>query len=233
MDNVRKDNKEKKEEGFVSVDTFFMKMEQWYERNSKQINYISTAVLLLIVLCVYLGVFWMPKRQLKAEQAVFKAEQYFAQDSMRLALNGDGVYDGLLDVASTYSCTKTGNRAKYEIGICYLQLGEYEKAIKYLKKFKGKDMLVSVQALGSIGDAYMELNNLDKALTYYKKAIKLHPNELLTPRYLYRAGIVCEMQSDWKSAAKFYETLQHTYPNSYEARDVEKRIAYVKAKQGK
>ena len=122
---------------------------------------------------------------------------------------------------------------KYEIGICYLQLGEYENAIKYLKKFKGKDMLVSVQALGSIGDAYMELNNMDKALSYYKKAIKLHPNELLTPRYLYRAAFVCEMQSQWKAAAQYYETLQHSYPNSLEANDVEKRIAYVKAKQDK
>ena len=231
MSTVSKDKKEK--DSLVQVDTFLIKMEKWYETNKKAINYISTAVLVVVLLCVYLGVFWAPKRQQKAEVAIFKAEQYFAQDSLQQALNGDGVYDGLLDVASKYRCTKTGNRARFEIGICYLQMGEYDNAIKYLKKFKKKDKLVSVQALGSIGDAYVELNDLDKAMTYYRKAVKLNPNELLTPRYMYRAGLVCEKQGDWKSAGKFYDELKHAYPNSYEAMDIEKRLEYVNAKASK
>lgn len=229
MSTVSKDKKD----SFVQVETFMVKVQKWYETNKKAISYISTAVVVVVLLCVYLGVFWAPKRQQKAEVAIFKAEQYFAQDSLKLALNGDGVYDGLLDVASKYRCTKTGNRARYEIGICYLQMGEYDNAIKYLKKFKGKDKLVSVQALGSIGDAYVELNDLDKAMTYYKKAIKLNPNMLLTPRYMYRAGLVCEMKGDWKSAGKFYDELKLAYPNAYEAMDIEKRIEYVGAKASK
>ena len=231
MSTVSKDKKEK--DSLVQVDTFLIKIEKWYETNKKAINYISTALLVVVLLCVYLGVFWAPKRQQKAETAVFKAEQYFAQDSLQQALNGDGVYDGLLDVASKYRCTKTGNRARYEIGICYLRMGQYEDAIKYLKKFKKKDKLVSVQALGSIGDAYVELNDLDKAMTYYRKAVKLNPNELLTPRYMYRAGLVCEKQGDWKAAGKFYDELKHAYPNAYEVMDIEKRIEYVNAKASK
>ena len=225
--------KKEKKDNLVQVDTFFVKVERWYEANKKRINVISTAILVLLLLCVYLGVFWMPKRQQKAERAVFKAEQYFVQDSLKQALNGDGVYEGLLDVVSRYRCTKTANRARYEIGICYLQMGEYEQAIKYLKKFRHKDKLVSVQALGSIGDAYMELNKQDKALSYYRKAAKLNPNELLTPRYMYRAGLVCEKKGDWKAAAKIYEEMRHAYPNAMESSDIEKRIAYVNAKAEK
>ena len=232
MSTVNKDKKEKMD-NLVQVNSFFTKVENWYEANRKRINVISTALLVIVLLCIYIGVFWMPKRQQKAEQAVFKAEQYFAQDSLQQALNGDGVYDGLLSVASRYRCTKTANRARYEIGVCYLQMGDFEQAIKYLKKFKGKDKLVSVQALGSIGDAYVELNNLDKALAYYKKASKKNPNDLLTPRYLYRAGMVCEKKGDWKTAAKMYEELRHGYPNAMESVDVEKRIAYANAKAGK
>ena len=231
MSTVNKDKKEKKD-NLMQVDSWFTKLEQWYETNRKKISVVSTVVLVVILLCIYLGVFWMPKRQQKAELDIFKAEQYFAQDSLQQALNGDGVYDGLLTVASRYRCTKTANRARYEIGICYLQMGDFEQAIKYLKKFKGKDKLVSVQALGSIGDAYMELNNLDKALTYYKKAAKKNPNDLLTPRYLYRAGLVCEKKGDWKAAAKLYEEMRHAYPNAMETMDIEKRIAYVNAKAG-
>ena len=232
MSIENKDKKEKKD-NLVQVTSFFTKVENWYEANRKKVNVISTVVLVAVLLCIYVIVFWMPKRQQKAELAIFKAEQYFAQDSLRQALDGDGVYDGLLSVASRYRCTKTANRARYEIGICYLQMGDFEQAIKYLKKFKGKDKLVSVQALGSIGDAYVELNNLDKALSYYKKASKKNPNDLLTPRYLYRAGLVCEKKGDWKSAAKFYEDMRHAYPNAMETMDIEKRIAFVNAKAGK
>ncbi|MBO7464323.1 MAG: tetratricopeptide repeat protein [Bacteroidales bacterium] len=228
-----KKGKEEKKNGFVPVDTLFVKMEKWYENNRSKINVVSTVFLVVLLLCIYLFVFWAPKRQQKAELAVFKAEQYFAQDSLKQALNGDGVYDGLLDVASRYRCTKTGNRARYEIGVCYMQMGDYEQAVKYLKKFKRKDKLVSVQALGLIGDAYVEMNDLNKALTYYKKAVKLNPNELLTPRYLYRTGLVYEKKGDWKAAVKCYEDLQHSYPNAMESMDIEKRIALAEAKAGK
>ena len=232
MSTVNKDKKEKKD-NLMQVDTWFAIVEKWYDANRKKISVVSTVVLVVILLCIYLGVFWMPKRQQKAELDIFKAEQYFAQDSLQQALNGDGVYDGLLSVASRYRFTKTANRARYEIGICYLQMGDFEQAIKYLKKFKGKDKLVSVQALGAIGDAYVELNDLDKALTYYKKAAKKNPNDMLSPRYLYRAGLVCEKKGDWKDAAKLYEEMRHTYPNAMETMDIEKRIAYVNAKAGK
>ena len=225
--------KNKKESAPIAVDTFFVRIQKWYESNQKKINYLTTAVLVVAVLVVLYFTMWRPNRQKKAELAIFKAEQYFAQDSMQLALNGDGVYEGLLDVISTYPCTKTGNRAKYEAGICYLRMGDFDNAIKYLKKFKGKDKLVSVNALGAIGDAYAEKSDWNSAYSYYQKASKIHPNALLTPTYLYRAGLSCEKLGKWAAAEDIYTTLQHEYPASYEAMDIDKRIAYAKAKQGK
>ena len=109
MSIENKDKKEKKD-NLVQVTSFFTKVENWYEANRKKVNVISTAVLVAVLLCIYIIVFWMPKRQQKAELDIFKAEQYFAQDSLRQALDGDGVYDGLLSVASRYRCTKTANR---------------------------------------------------------------------------------------------------------------------------
>lgn len=225
--------KNKKENAPVAVEGFFTKIQNWYENNQKIINYGTTALLVLVVAIVLFFNIWMPNRQKKAESAIFKAEQYFAMDSLEMALNGDGIYDGLLDVASSYPCTKTGNRAKYEIGICYLHLGDYDNAIKYLKKFKGKDKLVSVNALGAIADAYAEKSDWGNAYSYYQKATKTNPNELLTPTYLYRAGLVCEKMSKWEDAEKCYNTLKHEYPNSFEASDIDKRIEFVGAKLGK
>ena len=225
--------KNKKENASLASENFFVKIQKWYEGNQKMINYVSTAVLILVVVIVLLFTFWFPHRQKKAEASIFKAEQYFAQDSLKLALEGDGIYEGLLDILSTYPCTETGNRAKYETGICYLRLGDYDNAIKYLKKFKGKDKLVSVNALGAIADAYVEKADWNKAYNYYMKACKKNPNELLTPTYLYRAGLVCEKMNNWANAVKCYTTLQHDYPASYEAYDIDKRIEFAKAKEEK
>lgn len=231
MSTIKKEGQKK--ETLVPVDTFFVKVQKWYQENEKKFNYVSIAVLVLIAIIIYLLVFLAPKRQEKAERAIFKAEQYFAKDSLQTALNGDGVYEGLLDVISEYRCTKTANRAKYMAGVCYLKTGNYSSAIKYLKKFKGKDKLVSVQALGLIGDSYVELNDLSSARKYYKKAVKKNPNDLITPVYMYRLGLICERENRWKEALDNYETLKHQYPTSMEAMNIDKRIEYTRAMAGK
>jgi tetratricopeptide (TPR) repeat protein len=91
-------------------------------------------------------------------------------------------------------------------------------------------MFVSVQALASIGDAYMEKNDLDNAAKYYKKAISKNPNDLITPMYLLRLGMLCEVQGKWKEAVSYYEKLQKEHPQTQEAMEIEKRIEFTKAK---
>jgi tetratricopeptide (TPR) repeat protein len=109
-------------------------------------------------------------------------------------------------------------------------LGKYDEAIKYLKKFKSKDKLVSIQVLGSLGDAYMEKNDLDNAKKYYKKAVSKSENDLIIPVYLLRLGMLCEMLTQWDEAVLYYEKLQKEYPQSFESMEIEKRIEYAKTK---
>ncbi|MFA7600362.1 MAG: tetratricopeptide repeat protein [Bacteroidales bacterium] len=225
--------KNKKERTIIQVDTLIERIEKFYETYKKQINIISTVTLVIIAAIVLFFVWYMPKQQLKAEVAIYKAEQYFAADSLTLALNGDGMYEGLLDVIDNYGLTKTAKRARFMAGISYLKIGDFDNAIRYLKKVKSKDKFISVQSLASIGDAYVEKNDFKNGLKYYKKAIKKNPNELITPIYILRAAQLCEMDNQWEEAASLYERIQKEYPNSNEAADIEKRLEYVKAKQGK
>ena len=223
----------KKEQTIFALDVYLKKVTDFYEEKKKVINVSSSVFLVVLALILAYFLYYVPKKQGEAEIAIFKAERYFGMDSLQLALNGDGVYDGLLTVIDEYGNTKSGNRAKYMAGICYLKSGQYDEAIKYLKKFKSKDKLVSVQALGSIGDAYLEKNDIDNAMKYYKKAVSKNRNELITPVYLQRLGWLCEMQGEWSNALSYYETLQQEYTQSPEAMDVEKRIAFVNTKMGK
>ena len=223
----------KKEGTIIPLDFYIKKVTNFYEEKKKVINIASTAFLVVFALVLAYSLYYMPKKQQNAEKALFKAERYFGMDSLQLALDGDGVHGGLLSVIDEHGSTKSGNRAKYMAGICYLKLGQYDDAIRCLKKFKSRDKLVSVQALGSIGDAYMEKNDMDNAVKYYKKAASKNPNEQITPVYLQRLGWVYEMQGNWKEALACFETLQQKYTQSPEAMDVEKRIAFLKEKIGK
>lgn len=223
----------KKEEANVSVDTYIKRLTDFYQEKKQVINIASSVFLVVVALVLAYFLWYVPKQQKESETAVFKAERYFGMDSMQLALQGDGVYPGLLDVIDKYGNTKAGNRAKFMAGIAYLKSGQYDEAIRYLKKFKSSEKLVSVQALGSIGDAYMEKNDVDNAVKYYKKAVSKNPNDQITPVYLQRLGWVYEMQGNWKEALACFETLQQEYTQSPEAMDAEKRIAFAKEKLGK
>lgn len=203
----------------------------WYRNSEKIINVVTTAILVIALLILVYYLWWAPKRQTKAEVAVWKAEQYFAVDSLQYALNGDGTCDGLLSVIKDYSCTKTATRARFMAGSCYLKLGEFDNAIKYLKRSHPRDKMVAIQRLGLLGDAYLEKNDINKAANYYKKASKKHVNDMLTPMYLMRYALVCEMQGNWSDAIDAYQTIQTKYTSSYEAMDVEKRIEYAKTRQ--
>ena len=86
--------------------------------------------------------YWAPKQHKKAELAIYKAEQYFAKDSLQLALNGDGTCDGLLTIIDKYSLTKTADRACFMAGVCFLKDGKYDEAIKYLKKYSAKLLFI-------------------------------------------------------------------------------------------
>lgn len=156
----------------------------FWDKNSKRIIIIASAVILLTG--SYLGykyLYKLPKEQ-KASEAIFPAEKLFAKmaasgtynkDSVNIVLNGgnlDGnAITGMLKVISNYSGTPAGNRAEYIAGACYLQLKDFDKAIKHLKEFDGNGAnQVQSKAYILLGHAYAEQKKTEDALSYYKKA---------------------------------------------------------------
>ena len=148
---------------------------------------------------------------------------------MEWALNGHDENPGFLDIIDDYGSTKAGNLAKYYAGICYLNKGEYEEAISYLKKFSGDDVIVPGMALGAIGDAYMQLDEPEKAVEYYIEAANRNKNDFVTPAFLLKAGWTYEIMGEWEKAKSTYEKLKKEYPRAREARDIDKYLARAKA----
>lgn len=212
---------------FESVENALSKTEHYIEENQKSLTIIILAI--VIIVGGYLGYkrFIVAPKEKEASAQMWMAEQYFAKDSFNLALNGDGNYLGFLNIIDDYGITKSANLAHYYSGICYLHMGEYNKAIEYLKKFESKDKMIAPIALGAIGDSYMELGNMNNALDFYKKAANNYTNNFTTPLYLQKAGFVFEQLGKYGDALEVYKRIESEFPNSTEGRQIEKYIAQV------
>lgn len=209
-----------------NVDASFNKAEQFIENNLSLVGIILGAILLLGAGVWGYQNFISEPNELEAQNAIYPAQQYFEADSLKLALNGGGGNPGFLQVADEYSSTKAGNLANYYAGVCYLNLGQFDKAIEYLEQYSGNDGVISVYATGNIGDAFHELNQPEEALEYYTKASNMEGNDFTTPYYINKAAKTAEMLGEWSTALKMYKRLRDDFPNSDPARDVEKFITY-------
>jgi len=213
--------------GIENVEQTLTKTEQFLEQNYKPLLYV------LIGLVVLVGLFWLVKmysgkKNEEAQSQMFMAEKYFSQDSLKLALNGDGNNLGFIDIADQYKMTKSGKLANFYAGACLMHLGQFEEAIGYLNKYTLKDEILTPEAKGLIGDANVELGDTEEGVKYYLEAAEMADNSFHTPVYLMKAGIIYESEAKYTEALKLYERIQDEYVDSNEGRSIDKYIARVK-----
>jgi tetratricopeptide (TPR) repeat protein len=142
-----------------------------------------------------------------------------------LALNGDNNYVGFLYIIENYGFTKAANLANYYAGVSYLHLGEWEKAIEYLKEFDSSDRMVWALSVANIGDAYVELGKYSDAITYYKKAANTNKNEFTTPVFMMKLAFAHNLAGEKDKALEVYKDVKEKYPKSAESVQAEKYIA--------
>lgn len=208
-----------------------MDAQVFWEKNNKSIIVVLSAIILLSGgYFAYKYLYKLPENK-KGVEAIAKAQQYFAQDSMQLALNGDGKNAGFLKVINKYGGTPSGNLAKLYAGEAYLQLGDFTNALKYLKDFDAKGS-VQTQALvyGLLGDALSELKKNDEALENYKKAsTTFEENEALSSEYLFRAASLYEVMGKNKEAAELFKQLKEKFPRTERGFSAEKYLGKLGA----
>ncbi len=161
----------------------------------------------------------------KAADELFRVQEFFAKDSSRKVIDGDGSVKGALSIISKYSGTKAANLAHYYAGVSYLKLGEYSKAVDQLKEFSTSAKQVEIVAFGALGDAYSELGKKDEAVDTYKKAASVFvKDEALSAEYLFRAAALTETMGKTKEALELYKSVKEQFPTSDKARSVDKYI---------
>ena len=212
---ARRRSKKKKEETLIDLVDARDQAQDFFEKN--QILLVGVVAAIVIMIGGYLAYkyLYQQPRQKEALEKMYKAEYQFSRDSFALALeNPGGGYDGFLGIIENYSGTKAANLAKHYAGVCYLNLGRYEDAIKYIKDFKAGGKITPIIKYGTLGDAHSELNNFEKAISYYKKATKEDSNDLMTPYYLEKLGLLLRKQGDQKGANKAFKRIKEEFPAS-------------------
>ena len=217
--------KTKEEVRQEQVETSVSKFEQFYEKYRNIIwGVLGAIVVIWLAILGYQKYIYQPKCAEAQEQA-FPAEAAFQRGEYELALNGDGNVLGFTEIIDSYG-TKAGKAVYLYAGICELQLGDFESALAYLKKYNGKEPILAARALACEGDAYVGLENYKAAVSAYKKAVAVADNTY-TAAYLVKEGLALEQLGDKASALECYKIVKDKYPQSIEAYDIDRYIAAV------
>jgi tetratricopeptide (TPR) repeat protein len=198
----------------------------FWGRYSKSIIYAGAAIVLIIGGWLGYKQFILEPKQKKANEAISKAQAYFAKDSLSLALNGDGSSAGFLKVIKNYAGTDAANLAHYYAGAIYLRQDDFANAIKYLEKFSTKATQIQSTAWRMLGDAYMSSGKQDKGIEYYLKAGNLNAeDEYISSEYLYIAAMAYMSVAKDKEAIEVLKNIKEKYPKSEKAANVDKYLA--------
>lgn len=222
---MAKKNFKKEDEQLQNVGEALNTASLWFEKNQNLLEWILIGVIAVVAGVVALSHYVIKPKGLEAANENAKAEAYFLQGDYSKALNGDEAdCIGFEQVAADYGFYQQGKLAALYAGICYYQLGEYDQAAKFLKKFSAKDLTIDPAASQLLGDAYVELGEYNKAISAFKAAAK-SGNKLIAPMSLKKAGIVYLEMDNKKAAKQAFETIKAEYPMSQEAQDIDKYIA--------
>ncbi len=215
--------------------------QDFWTRFSKPIIYVGSAIIILIAAWYGYKKFVTEPKEREANELVFAAENLFGKmatsgfnkDSVNIVINGGDIdgqkVTGVLKVISNFGGTAAGDRAKYIAGACYLQIKEFDKAVKYLKDFDGNGATqVQSKAYLMLGHAYAEQKKTSDALSAYKKAASVNDkDEFFAADALLIAAAYAASTGNDKEAISLYEQVKTKYPSHIAVQngDIDKNLA--------
>lgn len=205
------------------VDEAISKSEQFIEKNRNNIIYVMLAIVVLVV-AVWGWNALSNSNNAKAQNEIYPSQFLFEQGDFQNAVEG---FEAIID---EYGSTKAGNVARLYAGLCYKELGQYDKAESYLNDFNANDAVMAPSALIALGNCYVDQENPDykKAAVTFEKAANAANNAIYTPLALKKAGLAYEAAGDNAAALKAYEQIKNNWAETATAATIDKYIARVK-----
>lgn len=194
----------------------------------KHLNKILAAIgILVVVVCAYLAYshFIAGPKLTEAQNAMYRGQQYFEMGQDSVALSGDANgYIGFEGIIKEYGSTDAGKTAKLYAGICYARMGQYEKALDYIKGFKANDEILQYLSQGTIGDCLVNLGKAEEAIPYFIKAAKGVDNMIQSPIMYKKAGLVYRELKQYDKVIETFSIIKNNYMQSPLAQEADKFI---------
>lgn len=198
-----------------------------WSRFGKTISIVLGAIILVVGGILVYNNFVVGPKEKKASDAIFRAQEYYAQDSLDKALNGDAQYPGFEKIVSQYGGTKAGELARFYAGSIHLKKGAFDKAISHLKEFDTDAPQVQARAYKLLGDAYAEQGKSKEAVEQYKKAANTFPeDEASASEALFLAAYLYDrVLNDKAQATELYKKIKTEYNQTQWSFEADKYLA--------
>lgn len=206
---------------------------QFVDKNHTKI--IAAVVVLLVIIAGYLGyqnLIVKPKLA-EAQKEMFKAEEYYRQGKDSLAIYGDASGNlGFETIIEKYGSTDAGNVAKLYAGISHARMGNYDKALDYIKAFSSDDKILQYLAQGTIGDCLVNTGKTQEAIPYFINAAKGADNLVQSPIMYKKAGLIYRDMKEYDKVIEMFSLIKNNYMNSPLAQEADKYIEEAKLQKG-
>lgn len=186
-------------------------------------NFIFGGILVIVAVIFFgnrLGWFGANEEQeLEVASDLIAPQYYYEADSVQRAIQMFSELEGGL------GNTKSANVLRYYLGTSYLRTGNLAEGVSYLEEYKKGDNLTAAATYAALGFAAEEQGNFAEAAENYEKAaVTPEANEYFTPWFYMEAARNHESNGDNESALELYKKIKYNYPNSEEARGVDRYI---------
>lgn len=196
-------------------------------KKTRLIAYIVGGILVLIIgYFAYIQLIYKPANE-KSKDAYWIGLNYAAQDSTDLAI------EELEPVVKKYDGKIGGETAQFVLARQYMAKGEFKKALEELEGVNLDDTYLSAMSVGLQGDCLSEMKEYEKAGDKYLEAAGMNENEMTTPMYLFKAGLVAEKVKDFEKAVECYTKIKDDYSAYASQKSIEKYIARAANKKTK
>jgi len=221
-------HKEMKQDTLI---TTYAKVTGYYDENKKYINYVFTAVVVIVIgIVIYLNNHRSNNVKAATELGkIFNIYDAAANDPRQYTVAVEGQPErgimGLRSIVDNYGSTVSGELARFYLANSYLHLGKYDDALKQFDSFSSDNDLLSAAALAGIGACYEGKNDYASAAKKYEKAANAISNQAVTPDYLNSAARCYGISGEKERAVELLKRIKKEYPKSAVARDVDRYIS--------
>ena len=201
---------------------FFFKLWPWFEANAKRLAYGAVFVVIAVFVFSFYS-YRQNQNEIAAGQALTQAS--LSNSSGELA-------DACLKVAADYSGTVAGQRALLQGAAALFTSGKYADAQAQFQKFLDAypDNSLSPQAMLGVAASLDAQGKTDAALNAYQHAAGQSSDVNVVASAKFALARLEEVRGKLAEAAKLYEEVARSYPNSSMGNEAGLRAMELKIK---